>query len=179
RPRVPRKRSEPPAAERRGAPADAAPMPILRNLGQRRGPGLVGETPAGSDRAPRDRRRVVSHRRSRRRRSLNQPARATFNLSIHAHPARERPAAPSLVISAVAQHPPAVTGDTTPWPHACLTWPQMTNTRCGSPALALTGDHLMAEKSWLDRALSPFADVRAGEGATAVLMLVNIFLLLI
>jgi ATP:ADP antiporter, AAA family len=37
----------------------------------------------------------------------------------------------------------------------------------------------MAEKSWLDRALSPFTDVRAGEGATAVLMLANIFLLLI
>ena len=32
---------------------------------------------------------------------------------------------------------------------------------------------------WLDRALSLFTDVRAGEGATAVLMLVNIFLLLI
>ena len=37
----------------------------------------------------------------------------------------------------------------------------------------------MSEKSWLDRALSLFTDVRAGEGATAVLMLVNIFLLLI
>jgi hypothetical protein len=36
-----------------------------------------------------------------------------------------------------------------------------------------------SEPSWLDRALSPFAEVRAGEGATAVLMLVNIFLLLI
>src|SRR5262245_20755572 len=36
-----------------------------------------------------------------------------------------------------------------------------------------------ARKSRLDRALSPFADVRAGEGVTAVLMLVNIFLLLI
>src|SRR5262245_54870669 len=34
-------------------------------------------------------------------------------------------------------------------------------------------------KSWLDRSLSLFTDVRAGEGATAVLMLVNIFLLLI
>jgi AAA family ATP:ADP antiporter len=34
-------------------------------------------------------------------------------------------------------------------------------------------------KTWLDRALSPFADVRRGEGATAALMLVNIFLLLI
>src|SRR6476660_4500745 len=33
-------------------------------------------------------------------------------------------------------------------------------------------------KSALDRALSLFADVRAGEGVTAVLMLVNIFLLL-
>src|SRR5436190_19683314 len=41
------------------------------------------------------------------------------------------------------------------------------------------GDHSMAEKSWLDRALSPFADVRAGEGLTALLMLVNIFLLLV
>src|SRR5215468_7016847 len=36
-----------------------------------------------------------------------------------------------------------------------------------------------AKKSWLDRALSMFADVRAGEGTTAMLMLVNIFLLLI
>lgn len=36
-----------------------------------------------------------------------------------------------------------------------------------------------AAKSWLDRSLSIFADVRAGEGATAVLMLVNIFLLLV
>src|SRR5580765_2137785 len=36
-----------------------------------------------------------------------------------------------------------------------------------------------ARKSALDRALSLFADVRAGEGLTAVLMLVNIFLLLI
>jgi AAA family ATP:ADP antiporter len=35
------------------------------------------------------------------------------------------------------------------------------------------------KKSWLDRSLSLFTDVRAGEGATAVLMLVNIFLLLI
>jgi ATP:ADP antiporter, AAA family len=35
------------------------------------------------------------------------------------------------------------------------------------------------EKSWIDRALSLFTDVRAGEGATATLMLVNIFLLLI
>jgi len=34
-------------------------------------------------------------------------------------------------------------------------------------------------KSWLDRTLSMFADVRPGEGATAVLMLINIFLLLI
>ena len=37
----------------------------------------------------------------------------------------------------------------------------------------------MSEKSWLDCALSLFTDVRAGEGRTAVLMLVNIFLLLI
>ena len=34
------------------------------------------------------------------------------------------------------------------------------------------------ERSWLDRSLSVFTDVRAGEGATAVLMLANIFLLL-
>jgi AAA family ATP:ADP antiporter len=37
----------------------------------------------------------------------------------------------------------------------------------------------MPEKSRLDRALSLFADVRAGEGTTAALMLVNIFLLLV
>lgn len=36
-----------------------------------------------------------------------------------------------------------------------------------------------SEKTWLDRALSLAADVRAGEGLTAVLMLANIFLLLI
>src|SRR4051794_4450622 len=35
------------------------------------------------------------------------------------------------------------------------------------------------EKSWLDRVLSVFTEVRPGEGTTAVLMLVNIFLLLI
>ena len=34
-------------------------------------------------------------------------------------------------------------------------------------------------KSWLDRTLSLFTDVHAGEGATAALMLVNIFLLLL
>jgi ATP:ADP antiporter, AAA family len=34
-------------------------------------------------------------------------------------------------------------------------------------------------KSWLDRVLSLSTDVRAGEGATAVLMLVNIFLILL
>src|SRR5690349_13123660 len=34
-------------------------------------------------------------------------------------------------------------------------------------------------KSWLDRALSLFTEVYAGEGATVALMLVNIFLLLI
>ncbi|HJZ73108.1 MAG TPA: hypothetical protein VKE51_15290 [Vicinamibacterales bacterium] len=34
-------------------------------------------------------------------------------------------------------------------------------------------------KSWLDRALSVFTDVRAGEGGTAMLMLLTVFLLLI
>src|SRR3954447_7366101 len=37
----------------------------------------------------------------------------------------------------------------------------------------------MPQKSRLDRALSIFADVHVGEGATALLMLVNIFLLLV
>src|SRR5689334_25308432 len=37
----------------------------------------------------------------------------------------------------------------------------------------------MTEKSPIDRALSLFTDVRAGEGATVVLMLANIFLLLV
>jgi AAA family ATP:ADP antiporter len=35
------------------------------------------------------------------------------------------------------------------------------------------------EKTWLDRALRPFGDVRAGEGLTVVLMLVNIFSILV
>lgn len=35
------------------------------------------------------------------------------------------------------------------------------------------------DKTWLDRSLSPFADVKAGEGLTALLMMVNIFLLLV
>src|SRR3954447_20895025 len=37
----------------------------------------------------------------------------------------------------------------------------------------------MSRKSRLDRALSLFTDIRPGEGATAVLMMTNIFLLLI
>jgi len=37
----------------------------------------------------------------------------------------------------------------------------------------------VTEKSRLERALSLFTDIRSGEGATAVLMLLNIFLLLI
>src|SRR5215475_15535112 len=47
----------------------------------------------------------------------------------------------------------------------------------------MPGSHALetrpTEKSMLDRALSLFTDVRAGEGTTAVLMLVNIFLLLV
>ena len=35
------------------------------------------------------------------------------------------------------------------------------------------------EKTWLDRALSVFTDVHPGEGLTAFLMLVNVFLLLV
>src|SRR3954465_7773260 len=46
------------------------------------------------------------------------------------------------------------------------------------PGLASTLNR-RSEKSTLDRALSLFADVHAGEGATAVLMLLNIFLLLV
>src|SRR6187549_220641 len=40
-------------------------------------------------------------------------------------------------------------------------------------------ENVMSGKSRLDRALSMFSDLRAGEGATAVLMLLNIFLLLV
>src|SRR6266850_2435608 len=36
----------------------------------------------------------------------------------------------------------------------------------------------MGKKSWLDRGLSVFTDVRAGEGAGAMLMAANVFLLL-
>jgi hypothetical protein len=40
-------------------------------------------------------------------------------------------------------------------------------------------EHQPQTSSVLDRMLSMFADVRPGEGATAVLMLVNVFLLLV
>src|SRR4249920_1314897 len=40
-------------------------------------------------------------------------------------------------------------------------------------------DYQPPTRSWLDRTLSVFADVRAGEGENAVLMLVNVFLLLV
>jgi len=46
--------------------------------------------------------------------------------------------------------------------------------RVVAPTLAQVDD-----KTWLDRALSVFTDVHAGEGATAILMLLNVFLLLI
>jgi len=39
-------------------------------------------------------------------------------------------------------------------------------------------DDESSRKSWLDRALSAFADVRAGEGGTALLLAVNIFCIL-
>src|SRR5262245_22589631 len=42
-----------------------------------------------------------------------------------------------------------------------------------------TETHIDDGKTWLDRALSVFTDVRAGEGVTAVLMLLTVFLLLI
>ncbi|NOT33386.1 MAG: hypothetical protein HOP12_04360, partial [Candidatus Eisenbacteria bacterium] len=35
-----------------------------------------------------------------------------------------------------------------------------------------------APRGWLDRALAPFAEVRGGEGATALLLMLNVFLLL-
>src|SRR5580765_5974553 len=53
------------------------------------------------------------------------------------------------------------------------------NGRTGMPDdVAYLGPHV-DEKSWLDRSLSLFADVRPGEGLTAVLMLANIFVLLV
>ena len=51
--------------------------------------------------------------------------------------------------------------------------------RTGDISMLRNNENHPVEKSWLDRALSIFADVRAGEGATAALMLVNIFLLLV
>ena len=44
--------------------------------------------------------------------------------------------------------------------------------------VALEGSPI-EEKTWLDRALSVFTEVRAGEGGTAVLMLLTVFLLLV
>ncbi len=44
--------------------------------------------------------------------------------------------------------------------------------------MSSSGIALPQEKSWLDRLLSPFATVRAGEGLTALLLAANVFLLL-
>src|SRR5215213_6200728 len=52
----------------------------------------------------------------------------------------------------------------------------MRTTPIADAAIALEGSD---GKSWLDRLLSVFTEVRPGEGTTAVLMLSNIFLLLI
>jgi ATP:ADP antiporter, AAA family len=52
------------------------------------------------------------------------------------------------------------------------------STREPTQAFAYAGPRA-DDKSWLDRSLSLFTDVRAGEGATAVLMMLNVFLLLI
>jgi ATP:ADP antiporter, AAA family len=46
-------------------------------------------------------------------------------------------------------------------------------------AVAARPSDRVEDKTWLDRALSVFTDVRAGEGATALLMLLNVFLLLV
>ena len=46
-------------------------------------------------------------------------------------------------------------------------------------AAAVVPAQRAADKTRLDRALSLFTDVRAGEGVTALLMLVNVFLLLV
>src|SRR5262249_16701083 len=54
--------------------------------------------------------------------------------------------------------------------------------RYGARRQVMPGPQTLAQetlKSPLERGLSLFTDVRAGEGATAVLMLINIFLLLI
>src|SRR3954468_22553253 len=69
------------------------------------------------------------------------------------------------------------------WRRACLSVAQTHDTpgAGGEGPMAGTTATLQHpnEKSWLDRALSLFTDVRPGEGAKSMLMLVNIFLLLI
>src|SRR3954451_23721101 len=69
------------------------------------------------------------------------------------------------------------------WRRACLSVAQTHDTpgAGGEGPMAGTTATLQHpnEKSWLDRTLSLFTDVRPGEGAKSMLMLVNIFLLLI
>src|SRR3954462_9626945 len=69
------------------------------------------------------------------------------------------------------------------WRRACLSVAQTHDTpgAGGEGPMAGTTATLQHpnEKTWLDRALSLFTDVRPGEGAKSMLMLVNIFLLLI
>jgi AAA family ATP:ADP antiporter len=57
----------------------------------------------------------------------------------------------------------------------------MNDSRSSFPVIATPAGAAprIGEKSWLDQALSAFGDVRAGEGVTTVLLMVNVFLLLI
>jgi AAA family ATP:ADP antiporter len=63
---------------------------------------------------------------------------------------------------------------TSPVPGAPVTRPE-TPSHHSFPVFRVIGEH---PKSALERALSIFADVRAGEGATTVLLTINVFLLL-
>src|SRR3954470_12590860 len=69
------------------------------------------------------------------------------------------------------------------WRRACLSVAQTHDTPGAGGEGPMAGTtatlHHPNEKSWLDRTLSLFTDVRPGEGAKSMLMLVNIFLLLI
>src|SRR3954470_20900108 len=69
------------------------------------------------------------------------------------------------------------------WRRACLSVAQTHDTPGAGGEGPMAGTtatlHHPNEKSWLDRTLSLFTDVRPGEGAKSMLMLVNIFLLLV
>src|SRR5207244_10353081 len=142
----------------------AGPMPSPRALGQRIGQNVVGTAPGRAHRAAhRHRSSRCRHARLKGSRYAGRHARlkgSRYQRHIAHRVARGFQPSVACQLRGFA---------------ALGALPVRRATRM--PGLRITPTR--SEKSPLDRALSLFTAVRAGEGATAVLMLINIFVLLV